>query len=210
MSSTRTSRRPPPTGTLVTGGLLTLIGVLWLLATLDVRVPLRPLLAVGLVATGAGLLAGAVRGRRYRGLVGLGVTLTVVLALASTAHSVLDVPLALGMGERTVRPTGPVSLQEEHRLLAGQLTIDLRQVEVPQGVTEVSASVVLGQVVVRLPPGAAAEIEASVGAGEARALGRSESGPGVDLTARTANYDQAPRRLRLRLSVGLGQIEVQR
>lgn len=197
-------RRAPAFGRLVVGGLLVLLGLVWLVeATGLADVRWRTVLSAAVLGIGLLLLA-SVRSHRAGGLVGIGVVLSLVLVVTSVASGA---PFLAGAGERTHRPATVAEIQDGYELGAGPLTLDLTDLTVTPGDTPVEASVGAGELLVRLPPGVAAEVEASSGIGEVDVLGRTSSGLGSDVT-RSLPGDEDAGRLLLRLSVGLGRIEV--
>ncbi|MFP4514137.1 MAG: PspC domain-containing protein [Acidimicrobiales bacterium] len=196
-------------GRIVLGALLILGGGLWLVdlsgaAELNWRV----VLPSALIVVGIATMALACRGRSGA-LVGWGVVLAFVVAAASA----LPTHLSVSVGERTERPQAIADLADDYALGMGTLTIDLRDLDL-DGDRSLGASVGMGELVVRVPPDVALEVDASVGAGEAQALDRSSDGVGVGLTASFPPSDEGastdPVTLTLDLSVGLGQIEVRR
>lgn len=204
---------PPPSpprpggdraGLAVLGILLLLLGAGWLLSTIGVSVPWKVLLPSALILDGLVLILRAGRHRRHGGLVALGVVLTIIIGgIVST-----NVSLSGTAGNRTFRPTSAAELAGGYHLGAGNLTIDLRGLSLPEGTTRLEASVGVGQLVVRVPSGAALRIESSSGIGQVTALGETDGGFGVHRTTLSPGYDGATTRLDLRLSVGVGQVEV--
>jgi hypothetical protein len=190
-------------GRLVLGGLLIAFGVLWLLDAAGVTaLRWRVVLPAALTVVGLGLLAGA-RRRDHGGLVGAGIVLTVLVVFSSVFP--VSTPLA-GVGDRTERPQDAAEMAAGYELGMGTLLVDLRDVEVPFGGAELSASVGMGELVVRLPEGVGAEVRARSGAGEVVVLGRSRGGVGVSLDERVPGSPT----LVLDLSVGMGTVEVRR
>lgn len=188
------------------GILLLLLGAAWLLSTLGVSVPWTTLLPSALILVGLVLILRSGRRRRHGGLVALGVVLTLLIGgVVST-----NVSLSGTAGTRTYRPTTAAELAGGYHLGAGDLTIDLRRLALPDGTTRLDASVGAGQLIVRLPPGIAVRVESSSGIGQVTALGRTDGGFGVHRTVVSPGYAGAPVRLDLRLSVGVGQVEVTR
>ena len=112
---------------------------------------------------GLGLLVGAWWGRA-RALIAVGLLLLPVLAVAS----VVNVPFSNDVGERTFTPTVPADVRHEYRLGAGDLTIDLRALELSAGRVPFEASVVAGRLTVIVPRDVAWEVDARVGFGEIR------------------------------------------
>jgi len=137
----------------------------------------------------------------------VGVALTVVLSVAVAADWDLGAPLAGGVGDRTVRPATPAELAT-YELGAGDLLVDLRQLQVPPGTTAVEARVGVGELVVEVPDGVSFQVVASSGLGEVQVLGEQEGGVAnrVDATVEAGG----DRRLELDLRVGIGQVRVER
>jgi hypothetical protein len=199
-------RHGPAAATVLVGALLVLVGIGWLLDAGGVEVPWRALLPAALIAVGLACVAGAFRGRQHAMMV-VGVALTVVLSVAVAADWDLGVPLAGGVGDRTERPATPAELTT-YELGAGDLLVDLRQLQVPPGTTAVEARVGVGELVVEVPDGVSFQVVASSGLGEVQVLGEQEGGFGsrIDTTSEAGG----DRRLELDLRVGLGQVRVDR
>ena len=199
-------KRGPATATVLVGGLLVLVGIGWLLDAAGVEVPWRALLPAALIAVGLACVAGAFRGRQPALMV-VGVALIVVLSVAVAADWDLDVPVAAGVGDRTERPTTPADLAT-YELGVGSLTVDLSQLQVPAGTTQVEARVGIGELVVDLPEGVSAEVKATSGLGEVQVLDQQEGGfaSRIDTTSEAGG----DRRLALDLRVGLGEVRVER
>ena len=191
---------------MLVGALLVLVGIGWLLDAAGVEVPWRALLPAALIAVGLACVAGAFRGRQPALMV-VGVALIVVLSVAVAADWDLDVPVAAGVGDRTERPTTPADLAT-YELGVGSLTVDLSQLQVPAGTTQVEARVGIGELVVDLPEGVSAEVKATSGLGEVQVLDQQEGGfaSRIDTTSEAGG----DRRLALDLRVGLGEVRVER
>lgn len=194
-----------PLGRLVLGGILLAGGGLWLLNSLDViDISLTAVLPVALILVGLALVIGSLTGR-HSGLIAAGVVLTVMLAFAST----FDIKLEGGVGQRDYSPTTIAELAPEYRLAIGEMTLDLRDLQIAGEQAHIAASVGMGQLVVRVPDGVAVRVHATAGAGQVVLFGRESNGLDVELTTggsiRGAVF--VPR-LFLELSVGLGQVEV--
>jgi hypothetical protein len=202
----RPARPRPPLGRLAFGGLLVAAGVLWLLGALDVvDIPVHSILPIALIAVGVALVAGARTGR-HGGLLALGTILTVVLALLAS----FDVRLQGGVGQKNVHPIPGEALETNYRLAVGQLTIDLTDAKLPETTTDIHARVGVGQLTVRVPRGVEVIARGEAGAGQIVLFGKEESGVNRELTASTRPASEGPPRLRLFLTIGLGQIEVTR
>ena len=199
-------RHGPAAATVLVGALLVLVGIGWLLDASGVGVPWRAVLPAALIAVGLACVAGAFQGRQHAMMV-VGVVLTAVLAVAAAADWDLDVPLAGGVGDRTERPATPAELTS-YELGAGDLLLNLRQLQVPPGTIAVKARVGVGELVVEVPDGVTVRVVASSGLGEVQVLGEQDNGVAnrVDTTAE----DGGDRRLELDLRVGIGQVRVER
>ncbi len=191
------------TGRIVLGGLLVVLGVVWLLdAAGAIDLQWRVVLPAVLTVIGLALLATARRGA-HGGLVATGIVLSVLVLLISGVT--YAIPLG-GVGERVERPSTVAEAEEGHSLAMGQLTVDLRDVADLDDDVEVSVSVGMGEMLVLLPEGVGAEVGASAGAGEVAVLDATRSGVGISMTE-TAPGDPT---VTLDLSVGMGRMEVRR
>ena len=203
-------RRGLSFGNVVFGILLIGIGVVWLFSTLDVfDFSWRAILSGVLIVVGLALVVGATQGA-HGGLITVGVILSVILALASTAEGVLDVPLSGGIGDRTYQPVSSAALDSPYRLAIGDLTVDLRNTQLAEGTTEIEASVAIGQLTIEVPAGVVVEVQGEVGAGRLLVGSTEFSGTGVDQIVTDPGFSDATRRLRLVVRVGLGNVEVHR
>jgi hypothetical protein len=208
-----TDPQPPPPaerrdrlapGRLALGVLLLLLGGAWLLEVLDLAdIRWQTLLASAVAAIGAVLLLTA-RRRSTDGLIGLGIVLSVALVVVSSLPSV---PFTGGVGDRDVRVERIAELAPSYELGAGTLTLDLRDLALPVGATEVSASVGTGDLRVRVPREVTVEVAARTGAGNLDVLGERREGLAPQLDVRSTGGRST---LVLDLSVGLGSIEVTR
>jgi hypothetical protein len=179
-------------------------GITALLATLDVLdvdVEVAGAIALGIV--GVALIVSAWFGRA-RGLV----PLAVLLSLALGVVAVIDTPIAGGIGDRDYRPASLAQLDDEYRLAIGSMTLDLRAVPLRAGITEVEASVAIGQLEVLVPPDVTVEVHAETGVGRVALFGVADGGISVerDDTARASGA----RVLRLDLRTGIGETTVDR
>lgn len=210
------SSPPPPVpprrtvGAVVVGLTLVLVGAIALLATLGVNVPLAIVGPVVLMVLGLGVVVSAVRGESSGGAMGLAVFLAVVLALASFTGSVFDVPLRGSIGDVEQRPLVASELQGEYRVLMGSLEVDLRDLQLEPGTTELDLTTVLGEVTVHLPADVEVSVAARVGGGEATVFGITHEGLAVDNDQVTDGFEAAPHRLSLKVGVGLGDVVVTR
>lgn len=200
-------------------------GLGWLLqvaGVIDVRWTV--IASAVLIVIGLGLVFTSSSGTQW-GLVVLGIFMTFILVSATTAQRL---PETFGfefepsgrVGEVTYHPNSADDHQLAYNIDAGQLTVDLTELEALEGTTVVRAAVGLGQLVVILPEDIPVRVRATVAAGDihTRGGGISRSGFGrsgnagvsVDQTFEDPDFDDATTRLDIKLSVGLGEIDVRR
>jgi phage shock protein PspC (stress-responsive transcriptional regulator) len=187
----------------VVGILLATAGVFGVLEALDVEtVDLRIVLAGGVILVGAAIALGAATTRRVSGLVGLGLLMLAALALSLA----IDVPLRGGVGDRVEHPATASEVDRAYRLAVGQLTLDLRDVDVSEPM-RVTVSLGLGEALVYVPRGVPVVLDGHVGAGEVDLLGKTANGVGVD---RHVVADGSGPALVVSTRVGMGNVEVRR
>jgi len=146
--------------------------------------------------------------RRRRGLlVLLGLLLAVLLAALALAFTV-SVPISAGIGNRELAPTSRAMLHSSYELGIGTLTLDLRSVRFPVGVTRVRTHVGIGELHVVVPQGVTVELDGHAQFGDVRLFGRDSNGTHVrqELVQRTGTG----RVLVLNAHVGIGQVRVSR
>jgi hypothetical protein len=195
-------RNGPALGQIVTGALLIMLGIAWLIDAADwADVPWRGLLAGALVIVGVALLFGA-RSGSHGGLIAFGIAVAVLLSLSSAIAVLADIPLSGGIGEERLRPTAVV--EDEYRWGIGSMTLDLRGATGDLEGREIEASVAIGELIVYLPEGAAV-IDARTGIGEVKVLGESSSGFDASI-----EVSADPGALVLDLDVAIGKVEVRR
>lgn len=205
------SKRTVAVGPLVWGTILIVIGVGWLLSTLGVAtIPWRAALAAVLIVVGLAMTVASASGAPPQGLFGAGVALAVILALLSTASAAFSLPLAGGVGDRSVAPTIG-TLEPEYQMVAGQLDIDLSGVAFPEGETQIEIGVTFGAIDVHgIPDGVSVTVRAEVTAGEIQILGSRWDGVSISHQKADPGFETAARRLVIDARVGFGQIEVGR
>lgn len=204
-SETSPALRRGTTPQLVTGGVMILIGLLWLLErTGAVDLNATAVLAIGTMIVGISLMVLARRGP-HTGLIVFGTALGLITLLTATA------PLEGfqgGVGDRSVEVTSVEDIEPDYNLSMGTLTVDVSELENLNGATSLSASVGMGELVVRVPEGIAIEVKARSGAGEVRIFDRSADGMGVNETYRSPGFADEADTLTLDVSVFLGTVEV--
>ncbi len=189
------------------GGLLLVFGSGWMLKQAGfIDIPWSAVVSIVLIALGLALVVTARSRARTVPLVVLGAILTVGLAVGSS-----DLGVSGGFGERVLRPT-VITGSERYRLSAGELQVDLRQVDFsPERTTTVRADIGVGRMLVRVPDGVGVRVDVDIRFGSATVFGEQLDihGNARD-TVETDGYDQAERRVHLVLHAGLGQIDVDR
>jgi phage shock protein PspC (stress-responsive transcriptional regulator) len=187
------------------GFLLVGAGVIGLVLAAGNGVEPTRVFAAGLLVVGAGLVITAWFGRGTV-LIPLGVLLIILMSIAS----LIDVPFKGGFGQETERPLTVSDVQSEYHLAAGELIVDLGQVNFTSGTTtDVEATVGAGHLVVIVPRDAQVDVQAHAGAGEVHFPGENDDHGGVHVNRDTTldAHEGAPR-IELDAKVGLGQVEV--
>ncbi|MGZ8686995.1 MAG: PspC domain-containing protein [Gaiellaceae bacterium] len=202
--------RPPRKPSLlapVLGALLAAAGLLGLLAVLDVYdVEVAVALAGALALVGAAVAVGALTGRRVGGLVVLGLVLLPAFGLAAST----PVSFSSGVGGRVERPLAATALQDSYELGIGDFTVDLADVALPPGTTNVEVKLGIGEVVVTVPEDVALEIDARAGVGDVTVLGEHDDGPGAHKRVSVAGSTPDAPVLELDADVAIGSLEVRR
>ena len=171
----RVKRDPSPLGFYVLGLLLLAVG---LLAAVDVATVAGVLpgtySGVALAILGLGLVIGAWWGRaRWLILVAL---LVVPIAVA---FSFMRVPLDQGWGERRIQPALANDLEDSYQLSGGLMILDLTGLPHSTADRHVAASIGMGRLLVILPEGSNAQVNAEVGAGSSEVFDTRREGTGI-------------------------------
>src|SRR5690625_596542 len=164
------------------------------------------LVATALLVVGIGLLLGTWLGRP-RGLIALGVLLTIALVVTSVGGF-----LGWRSGELTVAPTTLAALEAESttEFESGRVTYDLRDLQLTDGDTAtVSIDQAAGQVRVMLPEDIDVQVDASVGLGAVEAFDTSIGGPDLQPQTITDDGTDGPGggTVRFDIDLGLGRVE---
>lgn len=190
---------------IVAGGVLVLIGALWLLERAGlVDLNVTTVLAVGTIVIGVSLMILATDGP-HSGLIVFGTIVALIATL--TAAAPLE-GFQGGVGERAVQVTRAQDLEPGYNLAMGNLTIDLRDLSSLDTVESFKANVGMGELRIRVPEGVAVSIDASAGAGDIQVFDRSSNGLGVDLSYQTDGFDSAAEGLVITAEVFMGRVEV--
>jgi hypothetical protein len=174
---------------LTIGGYLVLLGAIFLLDSTG----MRTLGVAGLIGAGVGLA-----------LVGLGVL--AVLAAWRARRFSRRMRRAIGH----VRAASGLSIEDAViSTVLGDISLDLRDANLPEGETELTLLCWVGQIFVRVPADIGLDVTAQAIVGVVEALGQREEGVARDIHGTTPGYPGRPRRLRLRLSTVIGEVMVQ-
>ena len=165
----------------------------------------RIVLGAMVLATGALTVAGAATGRR----VGAIVVLDALLVLALAVALLVRVPLFSGVGDRVEHPTAVASLDRTYALGIGDFTLDLADVPLPAGSTQVKVTLGIGNLVVHVPRHATVVVDARASAGKLDVLGVDADGTNVHRVV-TAPGAAGSRVLHVDARVGFGHLEVTR
>jgi phage shock protein PspC (stress-responsive transcriptional regulator) len=203
----RRPRRQRATG-IALGAVLLVVGlggVLLAAGAYDVRI--GTFVAGVVVVTGLALVASAWFGGAPA-LIGLGLATAAVLGVLVAA----DIHLNGGAGTRVYRPANAASIKPTYELGAGELWVDLRGTELPQGTTRVEGDVGVGELTFVVPDGVEVQASGTAGVGNVRLFGRDQDGADVDNTLVSPGRAGAKgfRRLIVDGSVGLGEVRVYR
>lgn len=129
------------------------------------------------------------------------------LVISSVVGSVADRGGGL---VRTERPTTTEELEDSYELDVGALELNLADLSLPGGTTDVEARVGDGVLTVVVPRDVSVRVDAEAENGALSVFGRDSSGEDVDRHYVEDGYEQAERRLSLELSVDTGAVAVQR
>lgn len=207
---TEPSRPPkPPRERSMLGRLTLSIGLIVVasMALLDLaveRIDIEPVqyLGAAVAAIGIGLVVGAWAGRA-RWLIFVGLFLLPALWVASWIPTNWD----LSAGDIQHEPVTVAEVQTDYELGFGSMTIDLTALTADElaRVGSISASVGLGELVVRLPLDVGVRLHGQVGAGDISGPFRTQEGLAVEVFE---EFGPEPQVLDLDLEVGAGVITI--
>ncbi len=92
--------------------------------------------------------------------------------------------------------------------VVGDISLDLRDAELPPGETELALFCWLGTIQVRVPREYGVDVTAQSFIGSVDVLGRREEGVVRDIHVRSDGYERSAQRVRLRLSTFVGELMV--
>jgi phage shock protein PspC (stress-responsive transcriptional regulator) len=155
--------------------------------------------ATGLVLVATAFLGGA------RWLIVPALALVLPLAVVAAA----DLDFEGGIGDHSYRPATASELRDRYEVGMGELDVDLRDVDLVAGRTDVALDVGIGHALVRVPANACVTSDVTMGAGAIDVLDRAHDG--VDLeVAESATPPAGRPHLHIAADVGIGAIEVVR
>ena len=133
--------------------------------------------------------------------------LLLVLPLAIVAAAEID--MKGGVGERHYRPASLADVRDGYRLGMGELVVDLRDVDLPPGRTDIKLDVGIGGAVVRVPDDACVTADVQIGAGAVSMLNRINDGVDVAYASESAPNGDAPQ-VHVNADLGIGALDVRR
>ena len=153
----------------------------------------------GLVLIGTAFVGGA------RWLIVPALALVLPLGVVAAA----DIDLDGGVGDREYRPATMSELRDQYEIGIGGIDVDLTDLDLPAGRTDVDIDVGLGEAVVYVPRGACVTSDIEIGAGVADVFDRDNNG--VDIALAEAATPPAGRpQLHIEADVGVGAVEIVR
>jgi phage shock protein PspC (stress-responsive transcriptional regulator)/predicted membrane protein len=190
---------------IVFGLILIAIGATALMQTTDLpEAPWDAMLAIVLTLIGLAILFEARHGAAG-GLVAVAIVLTAVLAVTT---SIPSVRWDSGFGDRTERPANVAALADDYSHSFGSMSVDLRDIDFPDGTTRVEISIAFGDLTVRVPAGVAVRVTGRTVFGSSDVLGRAYDGINASVDVRSSGYDAAAKHLDIELSNAFGSATV--
>jgi phage shock protein PspC (stress-responsive transcriptional regulator) len=156
------------------------------------------------IAAGAGLVAAAfVGGARWLVIPAL------LMAIPLAFVAATDIDLTGGVGERDYRPASVADLDSSYRLGVGDMQLDLSDVDLPPGTTDLDVRVGMGHAQVLVPDDACVRLRGHVGAGTITLFDRTNDGLDVTVDRAAVPAAGAPV-LAVDARAGVGRIDVDR
>jgi len=154
------------------------------------------------IACGVGLVGGAFRGGS-RWLIAP----AIVLALPLAAVAATDLDVRGTWGDRTFRPVTVAELDDGYEMGVGSMKVDLRDLELPPGRTELPLQLGVGEIQVLVPDDMCVTTDAEISLGAAETGGGDEGGVDVDVHDRHIP-DPGVRYVHLNVDLGVGHFSV--
>jgi phage shock protein PspC (stress-responsive transcriptional regulator) len=127
------------------------------------------------------------------------------LALSAGAVSAAGIDLDGGVGDRNYRPASTIDLRDRYELGIGELTVDLRNTDLPAGDTPLQLDLGVGSARLIVPDDVCVATTADIGVGYAGVFDGDSDGIDVDYEdQRTASPDRS--RLVVDAEVGVGEL----
>ena len=135
-----------------------------------------------------------------------------VLAIALVIAAAINVPLRGGIGDRDYAPASASDIPPTYRLAIGHQTIDLNALNLDGKKVQVTSSIGIGEIDVRVPPNVRLVVHGRVGTGDLNIGGEDiNNGSQVDRTlVLPAIGTPVAGEIDLDLRVGLGRVYVDR
>jgi phage shock protein PspC (stress-responsive transcriptional regulator) len=155
--------------------------------------------ATGLVLIGTAFVGGA------RWLIVPALALVLPLGIVAAA----DIDLDGGVGDRDYRPATMGELRDQYEIGIGGIDVDLTDLDLPAGRTDLDVDVGIGEAIVYVPRGACVTSDIEIGAGVADVFDRDNNGIDIAL-AEPARPPAGRAQLHIEADVGVGAVEIVR
>jgi phage shock protein PspC (stress-responsive transcriptional regulator) len=155
-----------------------------------------------IIACGIGLIGGAFRGGA-RWLIAP----AIVLALPLAAVAATDLDVRGTWGDRTFRPATTAELGDGYEMGVGSMRVDLRDLELPPGRTELPLHLGIGEIQVLVPDDMCVLTDAGISLGAVDTGGGEEGGIDVHVDNRRA-VDPGVPYMHLDVDLGVGALHV--
>jgi phage shock protein PspC (stress-responsive transcriptional regulator) len=152
----------------------------------------------GLALVGAAFLGGA------RWLIIPALVLALPLAIVAAG----DIDIEGGVGDRTYRPHDADQVQSLYKLGAGELSLDLRDVDFPSGRTDVRVQLGVGEATVLVPEEVCVTSDVQIGVGTANVFDHINEG--IDVAYAGGGDPGARPHVHLDADIGAGELRVGR
>jgi phage shock protein PspC (stress-responsive transcriptional regulator) len=185
-----------------------LIGVA--IAGAAVGVGLAAALGGGVVIASLAIVAGlALIGTAFVGGARWLIVPALALVLPLGIVSAAGIEFNGGVGDRDYRPATTAQLRDQYEVGIGSLVVDMRDIDLPGGTTNLAVDVGLGEAVLYVPSDACVTSDVEVGAGSSDVLDRDNDGVDVHYVDDSPPASDRPE-LHIDANVGIGVIEVVR